>query len=74
MLLNNVLRPRVIFDASNKTHRAHYAKFLKERTWGSCPIRFEVVDERLNNNLAFAMQRLLAEYYLTEEFQITVDS
>jgi hypothetical protein len=74
MLLNNVLRPRVIFDASNKTHRAHYANFLKNRTWGSCPVRFEVIEEELNNNLAFAMQRLLAEYYLAKEFQVKVDS
>ena len=75
MLLDQCNRPTEVFDPSNKVHRQHYADFLKSRTWGKCPIRFEVVgNDSSNTNLAFAMQRLLTEYYIGKEFKILVDN
>lgn len=69
MILDLVMRPTVRFDAANKEHREHYANFLKRGSWGQCPIRFEVQDESSNNNLAYAMQRMLTEYYVLSEFK-----
>lgn len=69
MFLNLVMRPVVRFDATNPEHREHYANFLKIGSWGSCPVRFEVTDENSNNNLAYAMQRMLTEYYVLNEFK-----
>lgn len=69
MILDLVMRPTVLFDPSNKQHREHYANFLKNGSWGKCPIRFEVEGEQQNNNLAFAMQRMLTEYYILKEFK-----
>ena len=72
MLLNLIQRPTEIFDPANKKHRAHYAKFLKERTWSTCPVQFAVLDgDSSNNNLAFAMQRKLVEYYVGKEFKLS---
>jgi hypothetical protein len=69
-ILDYAVRPLVVFDASNKEHRAHYANFLKTNTWGNCPVRFEVRNsDASNNNLAFAMQRMLTEYYISKEFK-----
>lgn len=73
MILDLHVRPITLFDPSNRTHRQHYARFLQEGTWGSCPIRFMVDGEQSNNNLAFAMQRMLVEYYMEKEFKISVD-
>lgn len=69
MILNLVMRPTVLFDPENKVHRQHYANFLKQGSWGSCPVRFEVEGEQQNNNLAYAMQRMMAEYYTLKEFK-----
>jgi len=69
MILDLVMRPTVLFDPSNKLHREHYANFLKNGSWGKCPVRFEVEGEDHNNNLSFAMQRMLTEYYVLKEFQ-----
>ena len=75
MLLNQAVRPAVVFDPANKEHRRHYANFLKERTWGKCPVRFQINgNDGSNNNMAYAMQRLLTEYYMGKEFQISVDN
>jgi hypothetical protein len=69
MLLNHALRPVVLFNPSNKQHRQYYSNFLKEGSWGKCPVRFAVEGDASNNNLAFAMQRMLTEYYIGKEFQ-----
>ena len=69
MLLDLYARPIELFDPANRQHRAQYARFLREGTWGKCPIRFMVDGEQSNNNLAFAMQRMLTEYYIAREFK-----
>jgi hypothetical protein len=69
MILDLVMRPTVLFDPNNKQHREHYANFLKLGSWGRCPVRFEVEGENQNNNLAYAMQRMMAEYYTLKEFK-----
>lgn len=71
MLLDTTARKIEIFDPANKRHRTYYANFLRDRTWGHCPIRFAVNDsEASNNNLAYAMQRKLVEYYMAKEFHL----
>lgn len=69
MILDYAKRPVEVFNAANKEHRAHYAQFLKNRTWGKCPVRFEIEgSDASNNNIAYAMQRLITEYYILKEF------
>lgn len=68
MILDHALRPCEMFDPSNKVHRQHYANFLSQGTWGHCPIRFAAEGESANNNLAYAMQRMLVDYYMEREF------
>lgn len=74
MLLDTILRPLEIFDAANDRHREMYATFIKNGSWGKCPVRFAVNDSQAsNNNLAFAMQRKLVEYYVGKEFVLSAD-
>jgi hypothetical protein len=68
-LLDHALRPHVLFDPNNKEHRQHYNNFLVQGTWGKCPYRFCVEGDAQNNNLAYAMQRMLVEYYMDKEFK-----
>lgn len=68
MILDHSLRPVELFDPSNKVHRQHYANYLIKGTWGHCPIRFAADNDSANNNLAYAMQRMLVEYYMEKEF------
>lgn len=72
-LLDHGLRPLAKFDPSNKEHRTHYLNFVKDGTWGHCPVRFYVEGDASNNNLAYAMQRKLVEYYVAKEFKVSVD-
>lgn len=70
MFLTKHARPIVIFDPSNQEHREHYLNFLKVGTWGHCPYRFAAEGEEADNNLVYAMQRQLIEYYLSTEFDV----
>lgn len=69
--LAHIQRPSVIFDPSNKEHREHYVNFAKTRSWGNCPVKFELIDDE-SNNLAYAMQRKLVAYYLNKEFKTQI--
>lgn len=68
MILNQTMRPLEKFDPSNKKHRQLYTKAMADGTWGTCPVRFYVEGDSQNNNLAYAMQRKLNEYYTQKEF------
>lgn len=59
-------RPWVVFDATNPEHRSWYADFVQSGTWGRCPVRFVVPDDR--GNLVTMIQRNLVEYYVKQEF------
>ena len=61
------LRPIVVFDAENKQHRQHFYQFLKTKSWGNCPVRF-TVGEGECSNIVGVMQRQLALYYTSREF------
>lgn len=65
-VLQTASRPFVVFDPTNKSHRAHYAKFQETRSWAHCPLRF-IVDED-QDNLVAMVQHKLAGYYLQKEF------
>ena len=73
-ILNNSLRPTEKFNPSNKAHRNYYTEFIKRGTWGFCPVRFYVEGDASNNNLAYAMQRKLVEFYVSKEFKLSVDT
>lgn len=60
-------RPFVAFDATNRDHRRWYHEFVKHGTWGRCPYRFIVPDDR--GNLITLIQRRLVEYYVQREFK-----
>lgn len=68
-VLQNFVRKSEAFNPSLKLHRKHYANFLKNGTWGKCPVAFYIPDsEESNTNMLFAMQRMLTEYYTEREF------
>ncbi len=59
-------RPFVAFDATNKLHREYYAQFVREQTWGKCPVRFVVPDDF--GDLITMIQRQLVTWYVENEF------
>lgn len=59
-------RPVVIFDATNEQHRSWAFESIKNRTWGRCPVKFEVYDD--SENVSEYISRKLVEYYLSKEF------
>jgi hypothetical protein len=59
-------RPYVVFDASNREHRQWFANFSKSGTWGKCPVRFVVDDDR--GDLITMIQRSLIQFYVDKEF------
>jgi hypothetical protein len=61
-------RPLVAFDPANKEHRRFYYEFLKENTWGRCPVRF-ICPEEAGSDLVKMIQRLMIEYYVRQEFK-----
>lgn len=72
MKLDAYLRPYVKFDPAKKAHRELYAEFIKSGSWGHCPVRFTLDEEC--NNLAAALQRKLAEFYIAREFKARAKS
>ncbi len=59
-------RPWVSFDAENPNHRRWFAEFQRQRTWGTCPVRFVVPDEA--GDLVTLIQRALIAHYVDQEF------
>lgn len=59
-------RPWVAFDAKDVNHRRWFAEFQRQRTWGSCPVRFLVPDEA--GDLVTLIQRALIAHYVDQEF------
>jgi hypothetical protein len=72
-ILEKAQRPLVMFDPANKEHREHYVNYMRDRTWGKCPVRFGFQDEAQNASLAFTMRRKLVEYYLAKEFKVDME-
>lgn len=69
-VLDHIQRPVEVFDVTNKKHREHYSNFLKNKTWGRCPVKFKIAgNDGSDTNMAFAMQRMLTEYYMQKEFK-----
>ena len=68
MKLDAHLRPYVTFDPSKRQHREMYAEFVRSGSWGRCPVRFTIDEEC--NNLAAALQRKIADYYVNREFKL----
>ena len=60
-------RPLVAFDAANKEHRRFYYQFLKENTWGRCPVRF-ICPAETGMDLVKMIQKQMVEYYVRQEF------
>jgi hypothetical protein len=61
-------RPLVAFDPANKQHRRFYYQFIKENTWGRCPVRF-ICPEESGSDLVKMIQRQMIEYYVDLEFR-----
>lgn len=59
-------RPFVMFDPSNKDHRAYYHQFVKTNSWGHCPVRFVVPDGF--GDLVSMIRIVLIDYYVNKEF------
>jgi hypothetical protein len=59
-------RPFVLFDPSNKDHRAYYHQFVKTNSWGHCPVRFVVPDGY--GDLVSMIRIVLIDYYVNKEF------
>lgn len=59
-------RPWTAFDPSNKQHRHWYYHFVKNSSWGRCPVRFIVPDD--HGDLITMIQRSLIKHYVEQEF------
>jgi hypothetical protein len=63
-------RPYVVFDPTNRQHRAYYHQFVKTATWGHCPVRFVVPED--HGDLVTMIQRSLVKFYVEREFKDVV--
>ena len=72
--LTTKLRPAVKFNPACAEHREQYAKFLETNTWAHCPYRFFLDEDQSNNNLLYAIQRELLNYYTSQEFGVDLET
>lgn len=61
-------RTWVAFDAENEDHRKWFNDFQEKRSWGQCPVRFIMPDDRAGD-LVTLIQRKLIDYYVGKEFK-----
>jgi hypothetical protein len=65
-MLGMYSRPVVMFDVLNKEHRRMAHRFLVNRSWGDCPVRFALpIGE---DNVYSMIMRLMVQYYSAKEF------
>lgn len=73
MIVQTFSRPWAKFNPTNRDHRQWFSEFLKNNSWGHCPVRF-MMDDEGGANLVGLMHNRLIEYYINQEFgQIKVD-
>ena len=68
-LLVGWARPKEMFDASNRKHRALFAEFVRTGKWTHCPVQF-VANEPTQVDVG-TMSRQVVEYYIEKEFAKT---
>lgn len=66
-ILQHAHRPWCVFDPSNADHRRYFAEFLKNHSWGRCPVRFYVPEEAAGD-LMLMIHNKLARWYTSREF------
>lgn len=64
-VLNSSKRPAVMFDATNVEHRKMYAEFLKTRSWGKTPVKFELEPEWAD--IVSMIEHKMLKYYVNQE-------
>jgi hypothetical protein len=67
-ILDLKVRPIIEFDASNPQHRKYFADFIKKKSWGYIPVRFEVLGSL--TDLITQIERDLVDYYVYKEFKV----
>jgi hypothetical protein len=65
-ILATKMRPRVVFNATNREHRQWAAGYIKNRSWRDCPVSF-IVDDN-SQETAYVIERQLIEFYANREF------
>ena len=65
-ILNVAARPAICFDVTDKDHRRWFAKFLRNRSWGECPVQFYL--EQGYSDVPSMIQDKLTAFYLGREF------
>jgi len=70
-ILDKFCRPMVIFDVTNSDHRQHYRTFTQYRTWGRCPVRFEIPEDT-GMDLISMVQKQLLDYYMSQDKELNV--
>ena len=66
-ILDLKVRPMIQFNAFDEEHRKQYAKFIKKKSWGYCPVRFAVLGSR--TDLVTQIERDLVDHYVFKEFK-----
>ena len=69
-ILNLQARPTITFDAADRGHREHYANFLRQRSWRTCPVQFYL--EKGYGDLSAMIENKLTAYYLEQEIGVTI--
>ena len=64
-------KPVIAFDPENKQHRKYWAMFLRDKSWVNIPVRFAFTENV--HDIAYMINRQLAEYYVTKEFKSVVN-
>jgi hypothetical protein len=59
----------VIFDVTNPDHRQYYRTYTQYRTWGRCPVRFEIPEDT-GMDLISMVQKQLLDYYMSQDKEL----
>lgn len=60
------MKPRIVFDATNRDHRRWAVEYIKNRSWRNCPVSFIVNDNSMET--AYIIERQLIQFYANREF------
>lgn len=64
-ILNKHQRPTVPFDASNREHRLFFKNFVTTKSWGNCPVKFDLEAEY--TDVAAMTQDKMMRFYMQSD-------
>lgn len=67
------MRQPVLFQVTNRTHRAYFKQFLQIGSWKDCPVQFVLPSNSMYVNVPDYIRDQLLDYYMQKDSALKIN-